>query len=185
VSTTDDGANLDASTIDLDQWIDEVVRPEVTVELYPYEADYARRVAEIEAKIPAAEASTPETRGIDDPSIEALSAQLADLREERSRTAKRVRLRQLTDADFVDVAVRFKAAKIPEGDRLLWNVAACTVAPDYDGPLDGLDVPQHFTHVQLKRLMKRDRSGAAMVAQLVVAINGLTAGLPVPSLPAS
>ena len=34
MSTTDDGANLDASTIDLDAWIDEVVRPEVTVELY-------------------------------------------------------------------------------------------------------------------------------------------------------
>ena len=93
MSTTDDGANFDAGTIDLDAWIDEVVRPEVTVELYPYEVDYARRVAEIEAKIPAAEASTPETRGIDDPSLEALAAQVAELREERAKSALRVHLR--------------------------------------------------------------------------------------------
>ena len=172
MSTTEDGANLDASTIDLDAWIDEVVRPEVTVELYPYEVDYARRLAAIEALIPAAEASTPETRGIDDPSIESLSAQLAELREERSRTALRVHLRQPLQSEFVEAAVRAKKAKVPERDWLFWQVATACIEPA-------------FSPEQLRRLYARDRSGEAMWGQLVQAVNGLLAGLPVPSSPAS
>ena len=45
MSTTHDGANLDAATFDIDRWIDDVVRPEVTVELYPSEPEYAAKVA--------------------------------------------------------------------------------------------------------------------------------------------
>jgi len=172
MSTTEDGANLDAAEFSLDNWIDEVQRPEVVVELYPYEVKYAQRVAEIEALIPAAEASTPETRGMDDPSIESLSAQLAELREERSRTALRVHLRQPLQSEFVEAAVRAKKAKIPEREWLFWQIATACIEPE-------------FSPEQLRRLYARDRSGEAMWGQLVAAVNGLLAGLPVPSSPAS
>lgn len=181
MSTTPDGANLDPATVDLDAWIDKAERPEVTVELYPHEAAYQKRVAELEALIEKAEKVSPENRGIDDPSPEGILAQIDALRAERSQSALRVRLRQMTKADLTLVAVKFTKAGLPEADRLLYNIAAHTVAPDYDGPLDALDVPQHFTLAQLKRLQKRDLSGEAMVRQLLDAINMLAVGLPVPS----
>lgn len=175
-----DGANLDPATIDLDAWIDEIERPEVTVELYPREIAYQARLAELEALVDKAE-DDPAKRGMDDPSPETVLAQIQDLASERAKSALRVRLRQLSNADLIHVAVRFKKAKIPEADRLLFGIAAHTIAPDYDGPLDAADVPQHFTHTQLKRLMKRDRSGEAMVRQLLDTVNELMRGLPVPS----
>jgi hypothetical protein len=171
MSTTTDGANLSAEDFNLDEWIDEVVRPEVTVELYPYEVDYARRLKAIEDQIPAAEASSPESRGMDEPSIETLLAQVADLRAERAKTTLRVRLRQPLQAEFTEAAVRAKKAGAPEREWPFWQIATACVDPA-------------FSPEQLRRLYARDRSGEAMWGQLIQAVNGLLAGLPVPSSPA-
>jgi len=173
MSKPQDGANLESSTFDLDLWIDDVVRPEVTVELYPYEIDFATRIAAIEAQIPAAEKSTPENRGIDEASPEQLSAQLAELWAERSRTALKVRVRQITDAEIAGLVsdARDAGQDDPEAINLRFIAASC--------------VEPTFTVDQLKRLRTRDRSGESMTAQLLAAVNGLLGGLPVPSLPAS
>lgn len=166
--SSNDGANLDASTFDLDAWIDDVVRPEVTVELYPYEAVYQQKVAAIEAQIPAAERVTPENRGMDDASPEQLLVQLEELRAERSRTALKVRVRQITKKEISLAVLAGKESGDAEADWYLWSVAAACVEPA-------------FTAAQLRRLRDRDVSGESMVAQLVAAINGLMEGLPVPS----
>jgi len=173
MSKTQDGANLDAAVFDLDSWIDDVVRPEVTVELYPFEVDFAAKIAAIEAQIPAAEKSSPENRGLDEASPEQLSAQLAELWAERTRSALKVRVRQVTDAEIAGI---FEAAKEageddPESMNLRFIAASC--------------VEPTFTVDQLKRLRTRDRSGESMTAQLLAAVNGLLEGLPVPSSPAS
>lgn len=178
-----DGANLDAGTFDLDAWIDGIQRPEVTVELDPKAHDFAQRVAEIEAAIPAAEKVPAEERGLSDASPEQLYAQLDELKRERAGRVLRVRLRQLTDEEIVGVIARAKKAR---GNAQEWVLAAHTVAPEYDGPLDAEDVPQHFTPEQIHRLARRGRNGAAMIQQLTAAANTLLAegaGLPVPSSP--
>lgn len=162
------GSNLDASTFDLDAWIDDVVRPEVTVELYPHEIDFARKVAAIQAQIPAAEKVSAENRGMDDATAEQLLMQLDELRRERSRTALKVRVQQRTDADIAAAAARAVKAKATKDDATLWVIADACVEPN-------------FTPAQLKRLRDRDRSGESMINQLVAAINNLAAGLPVPS----
>lgn len=167
MSTTPDGANLDPATVDLDAWIDEVERPEVTVELYPREIAYQKRLAELEALVEKV-SDDPEKRGIDDPSPEGILAQIEELRAERARTALRVRLRQPLQAEFVDAAVRAKKAGAPQREWLFWQIATAIVEPEFS--------PQ-----QLRRLYARDRSGEAMWGQLVQAVNGLMAGLPVPS----
>lgn len=167
MSTTPDGANLDPATVDLDAWIDEVERPEVTVELYPREVAYQARLAELEALVDQVE-EDPAKRGLDDPSPEAILAQIDELRAERSRTALRVRLRQPLQAEFIDAAVRAKKAKAPQRDWLFWQIATAIVEPE-------------FSPEQLRRLYARDRSGEAMWGQLVQAVNDLMRGLPVPS----
>ena len=166
-----DGANLDAAVFDLDAWIDDVVRPEVTVELYPYDIDLAVKVAAIEALIPDAEKMGD--RGLDDPSPEQLLAQIQELREERSRTALKVRMRQLTDTEIAGLVsdARDAGQDDPESINLRFIAASC--------------VEPMFTVDQLKRLRTRDRSGESMTAQLLDAVNGLLGGLPVPSSPAS
>lgn len=171
---------LDASTFDLDAWIDDQVRPTVTILLYPFDDDYRAKVAEIEAQIPAAEQSTPENRGMDEASPEQLVAMLEELRQKRDRDALRVRVRQLLDADIVRATMAAKESGAPQDEWYLWTLAAATVAPDYDGPLEG-DVPQHFTAAQLKRLRDKSRSGAGMVGQLYEATESLLKALPVPS----
>lgn len=182
-STPYDGADLRPETIDLDAWIDGVERPSVVVELYPYEAEYQAKVAEIEAKIQAAEKVSDEDRGMDEASAAVLLAQVEEMRRERSERALRVRVRQLIDADIVKAVKAAKKAGAPDDQVGLWTIAAATVHPDYDGPLNAEDVPQHFTAEQLYRMGHRDRSGAAMVAQLNQAANSLLASsaLPVPS----
>jgi hypothetical protein len=169
MSTTEDGANLDAATFDLDGWISEVVRPEVTVELYPYEVDFALRVAAIEAQIAAAEKTDPENRGLDDATAETLLLQMAELRAERSRTALKVRVRQLTD-DETKTAYTAASDAGDENVRL-WLLASACVEPT-------------FTPSQLARLQARDRSGEGLVDQLIIAVATLMHGLPVPSSPA-
>jgi hypothetical protein len=167
MSKTQDGANIDAGTFDLDRWIDDVIRPELTIELYPFEAEYAAKVAAIEAQIPAAEKTDP---GLDDATPETLLAQLQELRSERSRTALKVRVRQLLDAEVVAIV-----GEVGEQDPSEVNIraiAAACVAPT-------------FTVDQLKRLRVRDLSGESMVAQLLNTVNGLMVGLPVPLSPAS
>lgn len=167
MSTTPEGANLDPATVDLDAWIDEVERPEVTVELYPREIAYQKRLAELEALVEKAE-EDPAKRGLDDPSPEAILAQIQELAAERSRSALRVRLRQPLQAEFVDAALRAKKAKVPQRDWLFWQIATAIVEPE-------------FSPEQLRRLRSRDRSGEHMWGQLVDAVEGLMAGLPVPS----
>ena len=180
---SNNGDAMSVRDFDLDAWIDDVDRPSVVVELYQHEAEFLRRVEEIEAQIPAAEKAGAE-RGIDQPSAEALYAQLDELKRERSQKALKVRVRQLTDGDTIRAAMAAKRAGVRgEGEILLWGLAAATVHPDYDGPLSADDVPPHFTGPQLIRLAKRDRSGAHMVKQLMDAANDLMKGgdVPVPS----
>ena len=182
MSTNPAGDLNDAETFDVDSWIDDVVRPETTVLLYPFEADFARRVSAIEVQIPAAEKATD--RGMDDPTPEVLFAQIQELRAERDAKALHVRVRQVTDADTARSAIAAKKAKVEtDGDRLMWGLAAATVAPDYTGSLSADDVPPHFTGPQLIRLRDRDRTGLQMVSTLLTAVNGLMAGPPVPSSP--
>lgn len=167
-STPEPGANLDASTFDLDSWIDDVVRPEVTIELYPHEAEYAAKVAAIEALIPAAEKTSPENRGLDDPSPEQLLAQIEDLKRERSASALKVWVRQITNDELTDAVARGAAAGWDKGDVALWTIAEACVEPA-------------FTPDQLLRLRKRDMSGESMILQLSAAVVGLRSGLPTPS----
>ena len=170
---------MDAEAFDLDGWIDDVVRPEVTVELYPREAEYLAKVTEIEAKVKAAEKVKPEDRGMEDASPEALLAQIEELKAQRSAEALKVRVRQVLDVELADVMDDFRhrdetdrdgydEANAKVSDQTLWIVSAACVSPN-------------FTPAQLDRLRKRDRSGESMVSQLVVAVAKLQAGLPVPS----
>lgn len=161
-----DGENLDASTFDLDGWIDGVVRPEITVELYPNEVEFATRVKAIQDQIPAAEKTTD--RGMDDPSPEQLFLMIQELKAERAATALKVRVRQLLDDEMVAAAEEAVKAKASERDAPLYVIAAACVEPA-------------FTVDQLKRLRGRDRSGEGMVRQLIGTINILNSGLPVPS----
>lgn len=171
MSKPQDGANLDAAVFDLDAWIDDVVRPELTIELYPFDVDFAAKVAAIQAQIPDAEKMGD--RGLDDPSPEQLLAQIQELREERSRTALKVRVRQLTDTEIAGLVSDARDAGQDDPESInLWFIAASCVEP-------------MFTVDQLKRLRTRDRSGESMTAQLLDAVNGLLGGLPVPSSPAS
>ena len=159
---------MDSSTFDLDSWISGIVRPEVIVELYPYELDFAAKVAAIEAQIPAAEKVDPDNRGMDEASAEQLLAQIEELKAERSRTALKVTVAQITNKEIVEVRKAAKADGLDEEGTQLALIAAACVAPD-------------FTTAQLERLRTRDRSGEQMVAQLQVAVVSLLAGLPVPS----
>jgi cellulose synthase/poly-beta-1,6-N-acetylglucosamine synthase-like glycosyltransferase len=179
VSTFDLGS---PETADIDAWIDDFTRPETTVLLYPFEADFAARVAEIEAQIPAAEKVTD--RGMDDPTPETLYAQLAELKAEREAKSLRVRVRQVTDAETVRAAMAAKKAGVEsKADHLMWGLSVATVHPDYTGSLSAEDVPPHFTGPQLVRLRDRDRTGVQMVSTLLAAVNTLMAGPPVPSSP--
>lgn len=163
------GEQFDASTFNLDEWIDDVKRPEVVVPLYQNDDEYRRRVAEIEAMIPGAEKSRPEDRGLDEPAPEQLAAMLRDLQAERERTALRVKVRQITDAESTTVVLRAQKAGASVEEVGFWVVAEACVEPT-------------FTVDQLKRLHLRDVSGERMVNQLVSAVNSLRAsGLPVPS----
>lgn len=168
MSTTPDPPEaLDASTFDIDAWIDDVVRPEITVELYPHEFEFARAVAEIEQQIPAAEKATD--RGLDDPTPESLMSRLADLKAERSAKALKVRVRQITDAEIAETSKAAVEAGVTDPRLInLWVISSACVSPT-------------FTPDQLERLRTRDRSGESMVFQLLEAINALAAGLPVPS----
>ena len=131
------------------------------------EAEFQRRLAELSAK---AEAATPAgaDRGMDEATAETALAQITELRAERDRSALRVLVRQLTDAEVADAVRAAAAADAPESERSWWVLAAACTHPT-------------FTVDQLRRLHSRDVSGEQMVAQLVVAFNSLRGGLPVPS----
>lgn len=161
--------NLNPEGFDLDAWIDGVERPTITVDLYPFEDEFAARVADIEAKIDAAEKVSAENRGIEDASPEVLAAQLDELRREREAKTVRVQVRQLTKAESIAVvkAHKDRAEYDPENVDV-WMVAAACVDPS-------------FTPEQMERLRTRDRTGEAMYAQLYVATEQVLRGLPVPS----
>ena len=161
--------NLNPEGFDLDAWIDGVERPTITVDLFPFEDEFAARVSDIEAKIDAAEKVSAENRGIEDASPETLAAQLDELRREREARTVRVQVRQLTKAESIAVvkAHKDRAESDPENVDV-WMVAAACVDPD-------------FTPEQVERLRTRDRTGEAMYAQLYVATEQVLRGLPVPS----
>lgn len=165
-----DGTNLDASTFDLDKWIDGFERPQMTVTLYPFEATFEARVDAIEKALAKAERTSDEDRGLDDPTPAQLLAQMDELHAERDAKALRVLVQQPTDVEIAEALYAAERAKAPEDERYLWGVAAACVQPK-------------FTGEQLVRLMKRDRSGEGMVIQLHVAVEQLMSGLPVPSSP--
>jgi len=159
---------MDSSTFDLDSWISGIVRPEVIVELYPYELDFAAKVAAIEAQIPAAEKVDPDNRGMDEASAEQLLAQIVDLKAERSRTALKVTVAQITFKEIAATRKASETAGLDEEAIQLALIASACVSPA-------------FTVEQLDRLRTRDRSGEQMVAQLQIAVASLMQGLPVPS----
>lgn len=165
-----DGSNLDASTFDLDAWIDDVERPRMTVTLYPYEATFEARLKDIEAALAKAEQTKDEDRGIDDPSASALLAKMQELHAEREAKALKVVVQQPTDVELAEAVYAAQRAKVPDEHQQLWGIAAACVEPKFTGD-------------QLVRLMKRDRSGEGMVIQLHVAVEQLMGGLPVPSSP--
>lgn len=169
--STTDGADLDASTFDLDAWIDGVQRPEITVELYRNETAFQIRLADLERQIEVAERNPDADRGIDEASAEVLRIQLDEMLAERSRNALRVRIRQLTDEEIVAAAAAAKDAGESQVDANLYALAAACVEPT-------------FTPDQLKRLRDKSRDGQSMVNQLYGAANQLLTGLPVPSSPA-
>lgn len=161
--------NLNPEGFDLDAWIDGVERPTITVDLFPFEDEFAARVADIEAKIDAAEKVSAENRGIEDASPEVLAAQLDELRREREAKTVRVQVRQLTKAESIAVVKAHKGRAESDPENVdVWMVAAACVDPD-------------FTPEQVERLRTRDRTGEAMYAQLYVATEQVLRGLPVPS----
>lgn len=160
--------NLNPEGFDLDSWIDGVERPTITVDLYPFEDEFAARVADIEAKIDAAEKVAAENRGMDDASPEVLAAQLDELRREREAKTVHVKVRQLTKSESIGVAKAYKDRDGGPENVDVWMVAAACVDPD-------------FTPEQLERLRTRDRTGEEMYAQLYVATDQVLRGLPVPS----
>jgi len=97
-----------------------------------------------------------------------LLAQIVELKAERSRTALKVRVAQITNKEIAATRAQAKKDGLDEEATQLALIAAACVAPD-------------FTVAQLERLRTRDRSGEQMVAQLQVAVVSLLAGLPVPS----
>ena len=160
--------NLNPEGFDLDAWIDGMERPTVTVDLYPLEAQFAARVAAIEAQIDAAEKVSAENRGMDDASPESLAAQLDELRKEREASTVHVKVWQLTKTESLAV-IRAHKDRIEGPDNSdVWMVAASCVEPT-------------FTPAQLERLRTRDRSGEEMYAQLHAATLQVLQGLPVPS----
>lgn len=159
----------DAATWDIDAWIDETKRPDVELEFFPKDREHAARISVIESLIPAAEATSPENRGIGDVSADALRAQIAEMVAERAATVKRVTVRQLTDLELEVIKDGAIKAGVTDGVTLLfWRIgAACTPT---------------FTPEQLARLYKRDLSGEDMVDRLSDAHLGLQGALPsVPS----
>lgn len=170
---------MDAESFDVDAWIDDVVRPEVTVELYPREAEYLAKVTEIEKKVKAAEKVKSEDRGLEDASPEALLAQIEELRAQRSAEALKVRVRQVLDLELAEVMDAFRHRD--EVDRDGYDPASATVADSSLWIVSAACVSPTFTPAQLERLRKRDRSGEGMVTQLVIAVAQLQQGLPVPS----
>lgn len=169
--TPEPGSNLDASTFNLDAWIDDVERPRLTVTLYPYEATFEARVDQIEKQLARAERIKPEERGLDDPSPEQLLAMMDEVIAERDAKALRVTVQQPTDVEIAEALIAADRSGAPEDEKYVWGIAAACVEPK-------------FTGEQLVRLMKRDRSGEGMVIQLHVAVEQLMGGLPVPSSPA-
>jgi plasmid stability protein len=162
-----DGGNLDASTFDVDAWIDAKVRPEVTVKLYPNDDEFAARAKAIEDQILIAEQTKPEDRGLDNPSPEALAARLVELRAEREATALAVRIRQVTRVEHNEAVKDGSDAGLEGLDLALHALAEACVEPA-------------FTPEQLRRLCRRDVSGERMVNQLAEAAANLRDGVPIP-----
>ena len=167
-----DGSNLDANSFDVDAWIDGVVRPEVTVSLYPNEPEYTARLKEITDQIPAAEKTSPENRGLDDPTPESLRAQVAELTAEFEAAALKVRVQQRTTierGETLDAAIT--AGVKDEQEITAWLLSAACVEPK-------------LTPDQILRLLRRDESGESMVLQLIAAADSLDSGLSAPFSPA-
>ncbi len=163
-----EGSNLDPATFDLDAWIDGLVRPEITVNLYPLETEFAAKVADIEAQIPAAEKVTPQNRGLDEATPEHLLAQIEAIKAERDAATIRVRVTQLTNAEIIATTKAAMDAGEDEDGKQAWLIAAACVEPK-------------FTPAQVVALRDKSRSGAVMYAQLQGAVGYLLTGLPVPS----
>jgi len=167
-----DGSNLDTASFDLDSWIDDVVRPEVTVFLYPNKAQFEARLKAIEDQIPAAEKSSPDDRGLDDPSPESLRAQVAELAAERDASALPVRVQQRTKLERGETLAAAHAAGVQDPETTTaWLLAAACVEPA-------------FTPEQILRLLHRDDSGEQMVLDLIAAVDSLDSGLSAPFFPA-
>lgn len=177
-----DGANLSASTFDLDAWIDDISRAEVTVTLHPNDAMFMRRLRDLEQRMAKAEKASGDL-GLDDETTATIQAEFDALRAERDAEGVDVRLREITKAEAVLAVAKVKPANrdVTPDEALDATISAMTVAPGYDGPLDADEVPPHFTPQQLRRMRRRGPQGEAMYFQLVEASNGLTQGLPTPS----
>jgi hypothetical protein len=167
-----DGSNLDPNSFDVDSWIDGVVRPEVTVPLYPHDAEFAARLKAVTDLIPAAEKTNPEDRGLDDPTPEALRLQVAEITAEREASALRVRVQQRTKLERGETLAEALRAGVQDKETTTaWLLSAACVEPK-------------FTPDQILRLLHRDDSGEQMVLQLIRAVDSLDGGLTPPFSPA-
>jgi DNA-binding transcriptional regulator YdaS (Cro superfamily) len=176
MSAPEPASNLDANVFDIDAWIDGIERPQLVVTLYPYEAMHEAKVAQIEKALARAERTQEGDRGLDEPSVNQLMAQMDAINAERERMALRVTVQQPTDVELADGVIAWQKARradgtaYPESDAYLWSIATACVTPK-------------FTGEQLYKLRTRDRSGEYMVIQLQAACDQLMEPLPVPSSP--
>lgn len=158
---------LDPASFDIDAWLDGASRPETVVELHRA-GHLLATLADIEARMRVAEATSPQDRSITDESPESLGEEWSRVAQEWADSALRVRVRALTTPEIKKARKAAKDAKAPEDDHVLWVVAAGTVEPQ-------------LTPEQLVTL--RDRIGEGELAVLSAAVLRLSNEAPKPTPP--
>jgi len=165
----------DPNQFDIDAWIDDVERPHVVAVLHTRDHEFGTRLNELDEKMKTARNMKDTDRGLDDPTPESVMAELTALRAERERTARRVKVWQLTQAEIAAVAARAAQAGVTDPKVTgLWVLSAATADPTVP------DSTPTFTPAQLQRLQRRDVTGERMVDELLAAFSKAEAGLTVP-----
>jgi len=168
-----EGADIsEPESFDLEAWIDGIIRPELTVALYPYEVDFIARSQALIAKIEAAGEVGPEDRGMDDATAAIYQIELDELKAERDKVSLLVRVSEITDKEIVAIRDQAKEDGLDEEATQMRLIAAACVEPK-------------FTAEQLATMRDKTRSGVVMVNQLSAAVLALLRGLPVPTSPAA
>ena len=158
---------FDAASFDVDAYIAGLKPNEVTIPLYPRDAEFRARLAELEAQAKAAEETTAGNRGMDDASPEQVMLLIQELREERKASAVPIRLRELRDREVADIAKAAVQAGASAEDANLHVLSAHLVEPK-------------FSPEQLKSLRDANREGESLVAAMMAAVIELRQGVDAP-----